>query len=93
MRTAHLPTIHASVATKCQLCLGGGPQVNKFEQVSILGHQMSLAGGRQSLYSEAHVGRGAGARGRDRNGVEVLYGEVQVCICSEVLGQGGPYDL
>ena len=46
MCTARLPTIHA-LATQCQYCwegVGGwAPQVNKFEQVSSGGHQMSLA--------------------------------------------------
>ena len=42
MRTAHLLTIHDSVATRCQ---GRCPQVNKFEQVSSDSHQMPLAGG------------------------------------------------
>ena len=36
-----LPPICALVATRCQHL--GIPQVNKFEQVSGLGHQMSLA--------------------------------------------------
>ena len=40
MRTARLPTERAS-ATRCQY--PGGPQVNKFEQVSSDGHQISLA--------------------------------------------------
>ena len=41
MHTARLPNIHASVATRCQHWWGVGPQVNKFEQVFGLGHQMS----------------------------------------------------
>ena len=46
MRTARVPTVHASVATRCQYwCSGGGPQENKFEQVFSDGYQMSLAGG------------------------------------------------
>ena len=32
MRTDRLPTVHASVATRCQHW-SGGPQVNKFEHV------------------------------------------------------------
>ena len=57
MRTACLPTIHASVATSCQhdfeqvsssghsmSLAGGGPQVKKFDQVSSLDHRMSLVG-------------------------------------------------
>ena len=51
MRTAHYPTIRASIATRCQQWLGKGPKVNKFEQVSSLGHEMSLAG-RGALYKE-----------------------------------------
>ena len=43
MRTAHLPTVHASVAIRRQYWEGGGP-MNKFEQISSHGHQMSLAG-------------------------------------------------
>ena len=43
MCTAHLPTVRASAAS-CQYWWGGGPQVNKFEQVSSDGHQMPLAG-------------------------------------------------
>ena len=45
MRTTRSSTMCAS-ATKCQHVGGGeGPQVNKSEQVSNLGHQMLLAGG------------------------------------------------
>ena len=45
MATAYLQTMRASVAiTRC--CSGGDPQVNKFEDVSSVGHQMSVAGGR-----------------------------------------------
>ena len=36
------PTIRSSIATRYQHWLVGGPQVNKLEQVSSLGHQMSL---------------------------------------------------
>ena len=43
MRTPILPTVPASVATRCQY-QWGCPKVNKFEQVSSDGHQMSLAG-------------------------------------------------
>ena len=43
MLTARLPTIHALVATRCHYWYGG-PQVNKFEQVSSDDHQISLAG-------------------------------------------------
>ena len=44
MRTAHLPTVHASVAIRRQYWEGGGP-MNKFEQISSDDHQISLAGG------------------------------------------------
>ena len=44
MRTGRLPIVHTSVATRCQHQRKWGPQVNKFEQVSSLGQQMSLAG-------------------------------------------------
>ena len=44
MRIAHLQTVCALVATRSQYFVEG-PQVNKFEQVSSDGHQMSLAGG------------------------------------------------
>ena len=48
-------SICASIATKCQH-QSRGPEVNKFEQVAIDGHQMSRAWG--SLRS--NVWRGAG---------------------------------
>ena len=47
--------------------VGGGPQVNKFEQVFSLGHQMSLTG---SLYGGGQARRGS------------LYGEVQCIMCN-----------
>ena len=57
MRTVHLQTIHASVATtRCHT--QGGPQVNKFVEVSSVGHQMSVAGGR----SQVCLGEGVGPR-------------------------------
>ena len=46
MRAVRLPTLRASVATRCQYqeemrgLWSDAPQVNKFEQVSSLGHQM-----------------------------------------------------
>ena len=50
MRTGHLQTVRASVAaTRCCSGLGGFPQVNKFEQVSFVGHQMSVTGGRSQI--------------------------------------------
>ena len=47
MRNARLPTVRVSLATRCHYQLGewGYPQVNKFEQVSRDGQQMSLVGG------------------------------------------------
>ena len=44
MRTAHLQTVHVSVATT--RCHSGGTQVNKVYQVSSDHNQMSLAGDR-----------------------------------------------
>ena len=44
MRTARLPAVHDSVATRCQYWCGGVPLVNKFELDSSDGYQMSLAG-------------------------------------------------
>ena len=50
MRTAHLPTVCTSVATRCQYWWGGerGPvkwgPMNKFEQISSDGYLMPLAG-------------------------------------------------
>ena len=48
-----MPTVSASVATRCEY-LWGGSQAHKFEQVSNVGHQMSLAEdlGWGSPYSE-----------------------------------------
>ena len=68
MRTARLPTVCASIATRYQYWLGGGPKVNEFEQVSSIGHQMSLARGplqcglmsRGSLYGEVPCPKGLG---------------------------------
>ena len=47
MRAGYLPTVRASVATRCQYWWreGRSPQLNKFEQVSSDGCQMTLAGG------------------------------------------------
>ena len=45
MRTARLQTISALLATRCQhKGVKQGPQVNRFEQVSGVNHQMSLPG-------------------------------------------------
>ena len=46
MRTARLPSVHASVAIRSQL-EEGGIQVNTFEQVWRDSHQMSLVAGRE----------------------------------------------
>ena len=60
--------------------------MNKFEQISSFGHQMSLAGGHgaglgwRQLYNESPYTEGAGPAGS-------LYGEVQ-CIMSN--GHMGP---
>ena len=45
MHTVCSPTAHASVVTRCQHWWGMGPHMSKFEQVSSLCHQTSLAGG------------------------------------------------
>ena len=77
MRTARSPTKGASVAShqisalgvyglSQQVSLAGGPQVNKFEQVSSPDHQMTLAGGR---------GGGRGSCTVEARGS--LYGEVK----------------
>ena len=53
VHTARLATVHPSVASQqmSALVVEGpvqwGPEVNKFEQVSSLGNQMSLAGEKQ----------------------------------------------
>ena len=66
MLTIRLPTACASVATKCQYQWGRrgtvhqGP-INKHEQVSSDGYQMSLVGGRAWGSHISHVWRGAGA--------------------------------
>ena len=43
MRTAHLSTVPASVATRCQY--NGGPEVNMFEQVSSDAQEVGWWGG------------------------------------------------
>ena len=62
------------LATTCQYRGGGGPEVNKFEQVSSVGHQMSLAGGEGGGF---HVQRGPMSEGRGQGG---LYNEVQCMV-------------
>ena len=49
MRTARLPTVRASMATRCQYHRGS-PQVYNFEKVSSDGHQMWVAGDRAREY-------------------------------------------
>ena len=71
--SSRMPTICASIASKCQQCRGS-PQVNKFEKVSSDGHQMPLAG--RSLSSEVPWGQNFGSETRTSVG---LYSEVQ-CI-------------
>ena len=69
-----------------------GPQVNKYEQVSSLGRQMSLAGGSQGQGITAQCGSMSGGWGQGFLYVEVpclgtgdgvgrsVYGEVQSTI-------------
>ena len=69
-----VPPTHASVATRCQHLWGS--QVNKFQQVSSLDHQMSLEG---FLYREVPCSGGQGWGG----------GTLPV-QCSSMSGVGGP---
>ena len=78
MRTTHLPTVCASIVTRCQH-RWGCPQVNKFEQTSSLGHQMLAPFGGYGPQMKKSVPVGAGLVG-------VLYSEVQ---CLEWGGAGG----
>ena len=43
IHTTHLSTVHASVAIH-QVSGTRGPQINTFEEVAVLGYQMSLTG-------------------------------------------------
>ena len=65
MCTDCLQTMH--VLKPPDVSTGGGPQVNRFEQASSLGHQMSLVmegwGQRGSLYSEVKCSIGNGHMG------------------------------
>ena len=73
MRTAHWPTECASVASRYQYQLEG-TQVNKFEQVSDIGHEMSVPWGTKGPCTmRSHV-QGGGSRAWGS-----LCGEVQ-CI-------------
>ena len=77
MPTAYLQTMRASVATT-RCCSGeGDPQVNKFEHISKVGHQMSVAGGR--VRGPRSDGWGVSGRSlkSDVGGGGVLYSEVQ----------------
>ena len=81
MLTTFFPTVHASVASHQVSALAVSPQVNMFEQVSGLGHQMSLAwdGVRGSLYwgsGSACIGAGPGAGVQQCRGVP-WYSEIQ----------------
>ena len=81
MCTARLPTVRASVvATRCQSVLGEGAvqwgPVNKFEQVSSDGHQMSLVGGMVRGSPCPMSGGGAGLWGLGLGGEEVSMSHV-----------------
>ena len=78
MCTAHLPTIHPSVATWCQHCRGKVPQVNKFEQVSSLGHLISLTAVGQGLGRSPLQWVPVSALGSLYSGVFMSGGEVPV---------------
>ena len=71
MRTNRLLPAHTSIATRLQhWWWGGGHQVNKSEEVSSLGHQMSLRGGALyggGLYSEVECIMGNGHMGPPMN--------------------------
>ena len=56
MCTTHLPTLRASVAIRCQHQWGGGPRVNKFEQVSSHGHQLFLYSEVHCIMANGHIG-------------------------------------
>ena len=77
MGKAHLQTGHASViTTRCRL--GGGPEVNKFEQVSSVGHQMPVAGvgprSRVRKVPTAGTNEKPGLLSRDSRVVRTWYG-------------------
>ena len=61
MRIPNWPTVQALVAIRCQYYGGGGgPQVNKFQQASSLGHQMSLEANGGPCTVRSHVQREGG---------------------------------
>ena len=75
MCTTSLPTILASIATT-SFQHQGSPQVNKFEQISSLGHHMSLTEGTctmRSRLSKFEHAWGLGPVGQDQ-GVSVQWG-------------------
>ena len=93
MYRPHVPTLHASIATRCQHweC----PKLKKFEQVSTDGHQMSLAEGGGLCSVTSHVQGGWGSLcseilcSREEAGQWLaLYREVQ-CIIGD--GHMDPY--
>ena len=71
MRTARSPTVHASVDSHEMSARLGDHQVNKFAQVSGIGHQMSLAG--ESLCRERAWFRGPGLGGSSMARSKVLF--------------------
>ena len=82
MRTACLPTVHASVSTRCHHQWGGGcSQVNMSEQVPSLGHQIPPAQGPCTVRSHVWGCQGLGGQCTLRFHVQggSLFGEVQ-CI-------------
>ena len=78
--------LRASIVTRCQVSTGGGggPEVNKFEQVFNDGHQMSLVGeGKKTVRSHVGGGLGSGQMG--------LYSEVQCIMGNGHMGPPPPY--
>ena len=90
MCTAHLPTVRASMATRCQYrwegWLGTGVQVNKFEQVVSDGHQVSLAGEEVVGGSTSDVGRGGQGLGCPKSDVHREPGGLNSEAC--IMGNG-----
>ena len=88
MCTAHLPTVRASAAS-CQYWWGGGPQVNKFEQVSSDCHQMPPAG---AGAWGTRAGAGMGVPCLTSKGVAGdLYSEVQCTMSNGYMGTPSPW--
>ena len=103
MRTSRLPTVRASVGTRYQYYEGPYskvPQVNKYEQVSSLGHQVSVpvgwgwAGG---LFSGVPCPRGRVGSGSlsctVRSHVWENHGQGVSVLCSEVSCPGVEWGL